>query len=107
METTEYINLNNGFLSLGKFPYGKTQNVLVKIGKRFFFVDIDKTSACAFVEFYPRVNKDRTKFSKYETEHHYVHVKENAVLDRKFFEDIAKIQEAQSILHEYIWVLEN
>lgn len=94
------INLNHEFIRVSTFEYGKTQNVECKLGRNIFLLDVSKDSACTRLDFYKMVGTERKSFSKYsaEAENASVTVKNDAVLDRKFFENIKKIAEAQMII---------
>lgn len=93
------INMNHGAtLYVGKFPCGKTQGIEIKIGRQSFNCDISKDKMCASLEIYP---KDPQRHCKYGEGHYSVNVKENALLDRKFFEAIPRLSEAQSLLRIY------
>ncbi len=97
------INLNHEGLFISKFNYGKTQNIECRLGKKIYYIDIDKNSNCTFLDFYRKIN-ERNKFSKYtkEAEKSSVTVKNNAVLFREFFENILEIEKAQRIMNKYI-----
>lgn len=94
------INLNHEFIRVSTFDCGKTQNVECKLGRKTFLLDVNKDSACTRLDFYKMVGADRKSFSKYsaEAENVSVIVKNDAVLDRSFFENIKKIAEAQMIV---------
>ena len=98
-------NLNEGaaWIKIGDFEYGKTENIEVKIGKKFYILDIDKDHLSSHLEFYKKLGKDRSKYSKYDKDagRISVEVKNDAYLSRTFFEDIKKISEAQDIYKKY------
>lgn len=92
------INLNQEWLYLSTLQNGMTQNIELKIGRKIYLCDIEKCNEYACIEMYDRVDKDRTKFSKYGGVNlHWVNVKSNAYLTRKFFEYFIKISEAQKL----------
>lgn len=102
-------NLNHETgIFLSNFEYGKTQNVEVKIGRKTYLCDFDKSSAGARVDFYKKLNKNRPSFSKYdpEAEKHSASIKSDAVLRREFFLEIEEIEKAQRILYRYKDVLD-
>ena len=102
-------DLNHERLFIGSLPCGKTQNIVARLGRQLYYIDVDKNGASALVELYKKIGTDRTKQSKYEPRSniHRVFVKPDVMLDREFFENIAKIQEAQRICSEYGRVLRN
>lgn len=57
------LNLNKEFLNIGKLPNGKTQNIEVKIGRKSYYVDVDKNYKNACVDFYKknRIRPHKTK----------------------------------------------
>lgn len=92
------LNLNKEFLNIGKLPNGKTQNIEVKIGKKLYYVDVDKNCEVSCVDFYKKIGADRTKQSKYGVDGVLgVFVKVDALLGRDFFEQIEEIKKAQEI----------
>lgn len=101
------INLNrNEYLSVKALDYGKTQNIVVKLGRCLYYADIQKNSSCAFVDFYKKIGTDRTKQSKYSTtETLGVTVKTDALLDGEFFENIGKIKAAQDVYGRFSDIL--
>lgn len=99
------LNLNNSMLSLRDLPFGKTQNLELKIGRKTYLCDIEKDSASAFVELFDKLPGKRENFSKYDTNYHSAHVKPDALLDRDFFEHIAEIESAQRVIKQYRYVL--
>ena len=90
------INLNHGeSLFLHELPFGSTQSIEIKLGRKLFMADVDKNQLSASIDFYQKLNSDRKKYSKYE-----------AMLDRHFFEDIKAISEAQRIQRKYNMILD-
>lgn len=93
------INLNNELFWVSKFEYGKTTEIEIKIGHEWFLVDIEKDSICTHIEVY---KKTSDKVSKYDSEFFcQTTVKSTAILNRDFFENIKKIQEAELFLQKY------
>ena len=101
------INLNKEGLYMSLFPYGKTQNVEVRIGRKLYMVDVDRNAHSAYVEFYKRVAADRETYSKYSFDADMVGitVKPDTVLTREFFEKIKEIRRAQTFVWKYGEVL--
>lgn len=99
------LNLNNSMLSLRDLPFGKTQNLELKIGRKTYLCDVEKDSSSAFVELFDKMPDKRENFSKYDANLHSVHVKPDALLDRDFFEHIVEIESAQRVIKKYRYVL--
>lgn len=90
-------------ISIAKFEYGWTQNIEIKIGRKLYLMDVRKDSGRCLVEVYRKLNKDRKKYSKFnpQAEYAFVNVKNDAVLDRRFFENVHEIARAQSTYSMY------
>ena len=60
------INLNDilGRVDIDKLPYGKNQNIEVRLGRKLYMVDVDKNAQAAHIDFYKKVKSDREKYSK-------------------------------------------
>lgn len=101
------VNLNKEGLYMSLFPYGKTQNVEVRIGRKLYMVDVDRNAHSAYVELYKRVAADRETYSKYSFDADMVGitVKPDAVLTREFFEEIKEISKAQITCKAYFMIL--
>lgn len=96
------LNLNKEFLNIGKLPNGKTQNIEVKIGRKLYYIDVDKNCDSACVDFYKKIGAERTKQSKYGVDGVLgVFVKVDAFLDREFFNQISEIKKAQEIFNKW------
>lgn len=106
---TIMLNLNKESIYIGNFKNGKTQNIECRLGRRLYYIDIDKDCFSTYIELYKKVKKNRHDFSKYdpEAEKHDVCVKNNAVLSRDFFENMAEIERAQFIIGIYYKNLHN
>ena len=62
------INLNHGeALFLHELPFGSTQSIEIKLGRKHFMADVDKNQSSASIDFYQKLNRDRKKYSKYES----------------------------------------
>lgn len=101
------VNLNKEGLYMSLFPYGKTQNVEVRIGCKLYMVDVDKNANSTYIGFYKKVAADRRMYSKYASEADMVsvQVKPDAILTREFFENIREIRRAQTLVWKYDEVL--
>lgn len=96
------LNLNKEFLNVGKMPIGKTQNIEIKIGRKLYYVDVDKNRDSACIDFYKKIGTDRTRQSKYNIDGILgVFVKPDALLNRTFFEQIEEIEKAQMIYSKW------
>lgn len=97
------INLNRDTVFLDTFPFGKTQNIECRLGRKAYLLDVEKNNVSAFITFYRKLNSDRKSYSKYEavSDAHFVKVKTDAMLDRCFFQNITEIEKAQRIYSEY------
>lgn len=103
MKKENIINLNNQTIFIAKMPFGKTQNIACRLGRKLYMLDIDKNACSVHVNFYRRLNSERKKYSKYKpaAQCSAVSVAQKAILDRKFFENIHKISDAQNICNIY------
>ena len=96
--TGDIINLNHSYLSLKNFEYGHTARVEVKVGRKTYLIDVKKDVLSAFVEMYPKIPANK---SKYSVDLSMVVFKPDAILDRKIMENFKKIADAQAILTRY------
>ena len=94
----DIINLNHTYISLRNFEYGHTQRVEVKVGRKTYLIDVHKDVISAFVEMYPKIPTNK---SKYSVDLSMVHFKPDAMLDRRIMENFKKIADAQTTLHMY------
>lgn len=101
------INLNQKgvYISIRLFQYGKT-NAIIKIGHKMYVLEIDKTVSCTNVATYRKSTKTHY-FEKYayDSEFYSVYVKNEAILDKDFFENIKDISNAQKICDKYHYAL--
>ena len=96
-------NLNKELIFISDYNFGKTQNEVIKIGRKLYYIDIDKNSNSTFVNVYD-YSKDRESFSKYEANLHFVFVENNSILDREFFKNIIEIEKATRILSKFKFI---
>lgn len=103
MKNENALNLNHQSVFISRMPYGKTQNIVCRLGRGLYMLDVDKNACTVHISFYRRLNKNREKYSKYDPAAQccMVAVAQKAILDRKFFENIHAISEAQSICNIY------
>lgn len=95
------LNLNERYLDVKRLGFGKTQNIEVKLGRRFYYVDVNKNQDSAVIDFYPKTTKSRNDQSKYSGGVLGVSVKPEAALGREFFEDIKQIKAAQEVMFKW------
>lgn len=83
-------NLNHTSIKLKDFPLGKTYNIELKIGREYYYLDVDKNACATRIDFYKRTAPTRHAQSKYadESERCGVYVRPNAVITRGFLYDL-------------------
>lgn len=90
-------NMNHESLFLNEIPFGKNYKISLKIGRRNYFLDVNKSSESASIDLYPA-----NAISKYACNSILcVKVKNDAMLTRDFFEEIEAIKKAQEIQQKY------
>lgn len=101
------INLNKESIYISDYESGRTQNIEVRLGRKLYLVDIDKSSNSTFIDFYKKEGTDRGAYSKYGVDDSVlgVQVKNDAMLDRSFFEHIKEIYDAQRIYSKFSSIL--
>lgn len=106
IKLNEIVNLNNTDIYLCCFPCGKTQNIKIKIGRKLYYLDIDKNGGSAFIDFYNYCKSDRKAFSKYDKEANRcgMWVGNDARLTKDFFENIYEIKKAAQLMEKYTQV---
>lgn len=106
IKLNEIVNLNKTDIYLSGFPYGKTQNVKIKIGRKLYYLDISKNSGSACIDFYNYCKSERKAFSKYgkEANNCRMFVKNDAILTKEFFENIYEIKKAANLMEKYTQV---
>ena len=67
MKKESIINLNHQSIFIAKMPFGKTQNITCRLGRKLYMLDINKNACMVHVSFYHRLNSEREKYSKYDT----------------------------------------
>ena len=103
MKKENIINLNKQNIFIAKIPFGKTQNIVCRLGRSLYMLDVDKNACTVHINFYRRLNSERKKYSKYDStaQGTAVTVAKKAILDRKFFENIHTIRAAQNTCNIY------
>ena len=96
-------NLNNEDIYIKSLDFGKMQDIKIKVGRKSYYMDIDKNSSCTFISLYNYVNKDRKEFSKYAAKANLYHIRvfNTAIISKNFIYDIEKISNAQKIYDKY------
>ena len=98
----KFYNLNKESIYLSTFNFGKTYNIEIKIGKKFYILDVDKNRISAHIDFYKKSNSRREFYSKYDDSYLVcLSVEKNSILDKKFFENIKVIACCKEFLEEY------
>ena len=99
---TNIINLNHTIIRLEDFPYGKTQDLIVKVGRKLYYMDINKDKLFATVDIYNYCG-ERSSFSKYgsKADMHFIYLEPVGLIDRDLFEHAAEIEKAQTLLTKY------
>ena len=100
-------NFNHYGLSLRNCRFGSTFDVVVRIGRKRYYMDIVRDAKSACIMLYDYVSKDRSSFSKYDKQAnmHSMLVKSDAYIRRDLLERIAEIEEAQRLTQMYFSVL--
>lgn len=106
IKLNEIVNLNSTDIYLSCFPYGKTQNIKIKIGRKLYYLDIDKNCDRAHIGFYNYCSPNRKTFSKYDKEANFcgMRVENDARLTKEFFENIHEIKKAAETMEKYTQV---
>lgn len=96
-------NLNHEIIPVDDIPYGKTQAVIVKVGKRQYYIDVDKCSQSIALSVYDVVSKERKSFSKYEANLRFITLstKNLHYIDRQFMCDLDEIILTDSLVKKY------
>jgi hypothetical protein len=97
------INLNHRDFNLSTLPYGKTQNIRVKVGRRIYLMDADKSALSITIDIYNELSKVRNAFSKYSEEADLKSLTfvKNCLLSRDLVENFAELQKAVSMVEKY------
>lgn len=102
---TNFINMNKEIISLYHYKNGITQNIVIRLGHKLYYLDIEKNVSGAWLTLYP-YNKNRKKVTKYGENCHMIQVKKDAYINRKLLENIKEIEKAQEIVWRYNKVLQ-
>ena len=93
-------------LNLDFLDYGHTNNILIQIKSKLYYVDVCKNWATATVDIYDYKSGNRNEYSKYgDANLVTVTVKEDAYLNEFFFANVKEIAEAQQVYGKWRSVL--
>ncbi len=97
------INLNHRDFDLSTLPMGKTQNIRLKVGRKIYLMDTDKTALSITVDIYNEISKDRNTFSKYSEKADLKSLTfvNDCILTRDLVENFAELEKAVSLVKEY------
>ncbi len=97
------INLNHRDFYLSTLPMGKSQNIRVKVGRKVYLMDADKSALNITVDLYNKLNKKRNTFSKYSEKANLKSLTfvNNCRLTRDLVENFAELEKAVSLVEKY------
>ena len=90
------INLNKKeVVRVSEYPNGLTMEIDIKLGYKYYCLDICKNNSSTFIDFYEKKSANRSDYSKYGSADSVLGLKVNnyAFLDRNFFENIQQIKQ--------------
>ena len=98
MDNNIYHNFNHDqWLSIEDIPCGKHHRLIIKIGRKKYYMDINKDKLHAYIELY-----DYVPDSKYNNSNlHGIWVNSNAYIDKVFLLNIDAIEKAERIVERY------
>ena len=97
------INLNHRDFNLSTLPTGKTQNIRVKVGRKIYLMDADKSALSITVDIYNELNKVRNTFSKYDEKANLKSLTfvNDCILTRDLVENFAELENALALVKKY------
>ena len=97
------INLNHRDFNLSTLPMGKSQNIRVKVGRKVYLMDVDKSALSITVDIYNELSKKRNNFSKYseKAELKSLTLVKNCRLSRDLVENFAELEKALTLVKKY------
>lgn len=97
------INLNHRDFNLSTLPMGKSQNIRVKVGRKVYLMDADKSALSITVDIYNELSKKRNTFSKYDEKANLksLTLVNNCLLSRDLVENFAELEKAVSLIEKY------
>lgn len=97
------INLNHRNFHLRTLPMGKSQNIRLKVGRKFYLMDADKNALSITVDIYNELNKKRNSFSKYDEKANLKSLTfvNNCILTRDLVDNFTELEKAVSLVKKY------
>jgi hypothetical protein len=97
------INLNHRDFDLSTLPMGKVQNIRVKVGRKIYLMDADKSALDITIDIYNQIGKVRNAFSKYseQADLKSLRLVKNCLLSRDLVENFAELQKAIELVKKY------
>ena len=97
------INLNHRDFNLSTLPMGNTQNIRLKVGRKFYLMDVYKNALSITVDIYNELSKRRSSFSKYseKAELKSLTLVNDGRLSRDLVENFAELEKAISLVEKY------
>ena len=97
------INLNHRDFDLSTLPMGKVQNIRVKVGRKIYLMDADKSALSITIDIYNELSKVRNSFSKYseEADLKSLTLVNNCLLSRDLVENFAELEKALALVKKY------
>ena len=97
------INLNHRDFNLSTLPMGKSQNIRVKVGRKVYLMDADKSALSITVDIYNELSKKRNTFSKYSEKANLKSLRlvKNCLLSRDLVENFAELEKALALVKKY------
>ena len=97
------INLNHRDFNLCTLPMGKTQNIRVKAGRKFYLMDTDKSALDITIDIYNELSKVRNSYSKYSEKANLKSLRlvKNCLLSRDLVENFAELENALALVEKY------
>lgn len=97
------INLNHRDFDLSTLPMGKVQNIRVKVGRKIYLMDADKSALSITVDIYNQISKVRNTFSKYSEEANLksLRLANDCFLSCDLVEDFDELEKAVSLVDKY------
>lgn len=97
------INLNHRDFHLRNLPMGKTQNIRLKVGRKFYLMDADKNALSITLHIYNELSKVRNTFSKYDDKANLKSLTfvNDCILTRGLVESFTELEKAVSLVKKY------
>ncbi len=97
------INLNHQDFHLSTLPMGKTQNIRLKVGRKVYLMDADKSALSITVDIYNELSKKRNTFSKYDERANLKSLTfvTDCILTRDLVNNFTELEKAVSMVKKY------